>query len=230
MATSSLASQDLRVIGAKIDRDTNTGELRQSVFSGAIRLLYALGHRIGSRRILRGVFGIALKLEGGEFYSATARYLMRRWHDIDVAPYSYGCFDDIRFPGGVKVGRYVSIARSVRSYRRNHPVSHRSMHPLFYQQDTDADNAPAAPPLVIEHDAWIGAHALILPGCKRIGLGAVVGAGAVVTRDVEPFAIVAGNPARTVKYRFDSDEMARIMLSQWWNKPYDRLSHDKPAH
>ncbi len=56
-------------------------------------------------------------------------------------------------------------------------------------------------PLVIGNDVWIGARAMVLPGCKKIGNGAVIGAGAVVTKDVPDYAIVGGNPARILKYR-----------------------------
>jgi len=56
-------------------------------------------------------------------------------------------------------------------------------------------------PLHIERDVWIGARALILPGCRRIGRGAIIGAGAVVTRDVPDYAIVGGNPAQVIRYR-----------------------------
>ena len=56
-------------------------------------------------------------------------------------------------------------------------------------------------PLHIESDVWIGARALILPGCRRIGKGAIIGAGAVVTRDVPDYAIVGGNPAQVIRYR-----------------------------
>ncbi len=55
--------------------------------------------------------------------------------------------------------------------------------------------------LHIERDVWIGARALILPGCRRIGRGAIIGAGAVVTRDVPDYAIVGGNPAQVIRYR-----------------------------
>lgn len=63
-------------------------------------------------------------------------------------------------------------------------------------------------PLHIASDVWIGARAIILPGCRRIGRGAIVGAGAVVTKDVPDFAIVGGNPARVLKYRIDHSEQA----------------------
>ena len=71
---------------------------------------------------------------------------------------------------------------------------------------------------MIGHDVWIGSNACILPRCRRIGHGAVIGAGAVVTHDVEPLAIVGGNPARVIRMRFES-EIARVWLSsRWWNQ------------
>ena len=63
-------------------------------------------------------------------------------------------------------------------------------------------------PLHIAGDVWIGARAIILPGCKRIGHGAIVGAGAVVTKDVPDWAIVGGNPAKVIKYRKNVEEQA----------------------
>ena len=56
-------------------------------------------------------------------------------------------------------------------------------------------------PLDISSDVWIGARAIILPGCKRIGHGAIIGAGSVVTKDVPDYAIMGGNPAKVIKYR-----------------------------
>ena len=73
--------------------------------------------------------------------------------------------------------------------------------------------------LVVEHDAWIGERAVITPGCSRIGLGAVVAAGAVVTKDVADFAVVGGSPARVLKYRFPEETRERLRASQWWELP-----------
>lgn len=211
-------------LGAAVASPAPDG-LRRCPLSHALALLYAGGFRLGSRRILRSVVAMALRLEGGEFFSHTARRLMREWHGIDIGAYSYGCFDDCRFPGGARIGRYVSIARSARSYRRNHPTDRLSMHPLFYNEQSGGARGRCAPAseLVIGHDAWIGAHALILPGCRHIGIGAVIGAGAVVTTDVEPFTVVAGNPARPIRRRFGPGTVARILHSRWWEQTHTQM-------
>lgn len=73
--------------------------------------------------------------------------------------------------------------------------------------------------LVIEHDAWIGDGVIITPRCRRIGLGAVIGAGSVVTKDVPDFAVVAGNPARLIRWRFTEIMQNDIRNSKWWLLP-----------
>jgi serine acetyltransferase len=72
--------------------------------------------------------------------------------------------------------------------------------------------------VVIGHDVWLGSQSLVLSGVA-IGHGAVVAARAVVTRDVPPYAIVAGNPARLVRYRMSEDQIAALLDSRWWDLP-----------
>lgn len=67
----------------------------------------------------------------------------------------------------------------------------------------------------IGHDVWIGAHALF-PSEVNVGTGAIVGSGAVVTKDVPPYAIVGGNPARLIRYRFSQKQIADLLESRWW--------------
>ena len=67
----------------------------------------------------------------------------------------------------------------------------------------------------IGHDVWIAHGATILSGVK-IGHGAVVGAMSVVTKDIPPYAIVGGNPARILKYRFDKQQIAKLLQIEWW--------------
>lgn len=86
---------------------------------------------------------------------------------------------------------------------------------------------------VVENDVWVGYDALIMPGIK-IGSGAVIGAGAVVTKDVPPYTIVAGNPAIIIRKRFDDETIKQLLAIEWWNWPiakilraYDALMNGK---
>lgn len=181
--------------------------------AAGLSLIYRIGVLIGSNQLMRLAMRMVLKLEKGEIHSATARRLMKRYHDIDIGNFSYGCFDPIRFPNGVQVGHFTSIARSVKSYRKNHDIQSFSTHPLLDGTDCTLKT------LEIEHDVWVGAQVIILPGCQKIGTGAVVGAGSVLTRNVESYTVVAGNPARVIKHRFSEPHKSMLLKSRWWDQP-----------
>lgn len=80
---------------------------------------------------------------------------------------------------------------------------------------------------VIGNDVWIGTEAIIMPGVT-IGDGAVIGTRALVTRDVEPYAIIGGNPARTIRKRFDQADIARLLELRWWDWSDDELKQAMP--
>jgi virginiamycin A acetyltransferase len=80
---------------------------------------------------------------------------------------------------------------------------------------------------VVGHDVWIGTEALLLPGV-RIGHGAVIGARAVVAADVPDYAVVAGNPARVLRHRYDAATAARLVALAWWDWPVERITRAIP--
>jgi tetrahydrodipicolinate N-succinyltransferase len=78
-------------------------------------------------------------------------------------------------------------------------------------------------PLRIGNDVWIGTNVIICAGCKLIGDGAIVAAGAVVTRDVAAYTVVGGSPARTIRKRFTPEVEAVVAASQWWLRPLPEI-------
>ncbi|MFC3079703.1 type B chloramphenicol O-acetyltransferase [Phenylobacterium terrae] len=95
------------------------------------------------------------------------------------------------------------------------PFFHYPYEPRF---ENAADGYLAAGDTVIGNDVWIGSEAIIMPGVQ-VGHGAVIGTRALVTRNVEPYEIVGGNPARGIRKRFAADEIAMLLEMAWWDWP-----------
>ncbi len=154
------------------------------------------------------------------------RRILAEFYQVEIGEYSYGsCFEPGAFPGGARVGRYVSMASGVRR-RLNHPLNNLILHPYFYNEALGYVPARtiAHQPIEIGHDAWIGESVIFTEGCRRVGIGAAIGAGSVVTRDVGDFEVVAGAPARLLRMRFDDTLCARIISSRWWERPIEELA------
>ena len=149
-------------------------------------------------------------------------------------PFRLGAFSHLNggFIKNVQIGRYCSFARDVQIGHGFHPTDWLSVSPLQYVDDYRGwmDSVPAANgdegristcPFRFElrtrigNDVWIGNHAIVKDGVT-IGDGAIVGAGSVVTHDVPPYAIVAGNPARVLRMRFEPGLVERLLESAWW--------------
>lgn len=153
-----------------------------------------------------------------EYESVALRTMFAQRFQVEVGLYSYGCFDRWRVPPRTRIGRYCSFAKSVRVLDANHPYDAMSTHPFLYEAKFGlvAEDRINPPWLEISDDVWIGHNAIITPGCKAIGRGAIVGAGAVVTRDVPAYAVMAGLPAKQLRTRFDPDTIAALEASRWW--------------
>jgi acetyltransferase-like isoleucine patch superfamily enzyme len=177
---------------------------------------------------LRGlVVRAARRLEGGEFRSPTLREIFARYWGVEIGLYSHGaCFQPWMVDPATTIGRYCSIADGARILNHNHPLDFKSTSGLFFNPDfgvTDRWHVEFRPKTV-GNDVWIGANAVILPEVRSVGDGAVIGAGAVVNRDVPPYAVVLGNPGRVVKYRFDEETITRLLAEKWWERDLDDLA------
>ncbi len=128
----------------------------------------------------------------------------------------------------LKIGRFCSIARHVSILLGgNHPTRRVSTYPFASLKERWPQAAGPVSfskgDVVIGNDVWIGEGAVILSGVN-IGDGAVIGAHAVVTKSVEPYAIVGGNPAQFIRKRFDEQTITRLLAIKWWDWPVEKIS------
>lgn len=147
--------------------------------------------------------------------------------DSTIGRYTYTCYDDEIV--NCEIGQFCSISDDVIIGGAEHPINWVSTSPVFQNVKHSGPKKRFAKHefdgilrTVIGNDVWIGKRAIIKAGVK-IGDGAVVGAGAVVTKDVPPYAIVAGVPAKIIKYRFDEDTIAQLLKTKWWNLSDEEL-------
>ncbi|MBW4022471.1 MAG: CatB-related O-acetyltransferase [Proteobacteria bacterium] len=154
---------------------------------------------------------------------------------FDIGEHSYG---NPRLhwwgePSILKIGRYCSIAEGVEIFLGgNHRTDWITTYPFSaldaWPEAHSIEGHPATKGnVVVGNDVWLGHSSVVLSGVT-IGDGAVVGARAVVTRDVPPYAIVAGNPARVLRYRFPDEVIAQLLAVEWWDWPDERVRAEIP--
>lgn len=137
---------------------------------------------------------------------------------------------DHSFIKNTMIGRYTCIANNVMTVSGNHPISFVSVHPAFYSIEQNPSYVKRSLfkeykyldlekkiSVKIGNDVWICARATILEGVT-IGDGAIIAAGAVVTKDVPPYAIVGGVPAKIIRYRFNEVTIQKLLSMKWWDK------------
>ncbi|MFT4684241.1 MAG: acetyltransferase-like isoleucine patch superfamily enzyme [Flavobacteriaceae bacterium] len=126
-----------------------------------------------------------------------------------------------------EIGNFCSIASGVKIGLGKHPVNFISTSPIFYSPKnplmhvlTKISKFSENEKVVIGNDVWIGTNVTVLDGVK-IGNGAIIGANSIVTKDVKPFTIVGGVPAKFIKTRFSENSIEIIEKSKWWNLPIE---------
>lgn len=151
--------------------------------------------------------------------------------DSEIGAFSYvssNCF----LPNCI-IGKYCSIANNVQVITSTHPSRQFvSTSPVFYsiqkqcgisfveEKYFDEILLTQGRSIIIENDVWIGSNVILMGGIN-IGNGAIIGAGAVVTKDVPAYAVVGGVPSKVIRYRFPDDKIKKLLASEWWNKPAD---------
>lgn len=154
--------------------------------------------------------------------------------EVAVGDYSY--FERHGEAIYAQIGKFCSIAANVRINALEHPLERVTTHKISYRPNEyfkflGVDQAfrerRRAAKVVIGNDVWIGHGAVVLPGVA-IGDGAAIGANAVVSRDVAPYTIAAGVPARPLRARFPREIAARLAALAWWDWPQEKLAEAVP--
>lgn len=152
--------------------------------------------------------------------------------------YSMGAFSSVNsiLPVNTIIGRYSSIAHNLKRSHGNHPTNRFTTSMLTYSnavvpfqeylEDSDSEFTTVphgiknGSPIIIGNDVWVGQDVTFATTGITVGDGAIVAGGAWVTKDVPPYAIVGGVPAKVIKYRFPEDIIERLMKLKWWQYAY----------
>ncbi|MGM4926178.1 chloramphenicol acetyltransferase [Tardiphaga sp. 804_B3_N1_9] len=169
--------------------------------------------------------------ELGAYTEVGARTIL---NEVTMGDYSYVVNDgQITY---TTIGKFCSIAAMTRINPGNHPMHRATQAHFTYRASAyfrgESDDADffawrREHHCTIGHDVWLGHGAIVLPG-RNIGTGAVIAAGAIVTKDVAPYTIVAGNPARPVRRRFSETVEDGLMELAWWDWEHEMLRQALP--
>ena len=131
------------------------------------------------------------------------------------------------------IGKFCAIATDTQFMMNgaNHKLSGFSTYPFYVfangweKTNPKEGDYPFKGDIIVGNDVWFGHDSTILPGIK-IGDGAIIGTKALVTKDVPPYAIVGGNPAKIIKYRFDEETIEKLINLAWWNWPIEKITEN----
>lgn len=190
-----------------------------------LKLLEVIYRFIPRDSVRRYILGKIRQLEGGYFYEETSRNIYKKYFDIEIGYGTAGFIDLDKIARGTVFGNYCGISKNTYIFNANHPPRYFTTHALMFNPRFGGVSKDVLPrtKLKVGHDVWIGLNGIILPSVTSIGNGAIIGAGSVVTRDVEPYAIVGGNPAKLIGYRFNADVIQELENSRWWTLHKDEL-------
>ena len=156
-----------------------------------------------------------------------------RFTNSNIGDFSYiGLF---AFVNNTSIGKYCSISMNFKSGLGIHPTSLASTSPIFYSKKYAIKSSFGFGRLktvneykrvTIGHDVWIGADVIIMDGVK-VGNGAIIAAKAVVTKDVPNYAVVAGVPAKCIKYRFSDEIISKLEALSWWDWSEEKIKKNK---
>lgn len=173
-----------------------------------------LSEQVTNPNIIVGRYSYYSGYYHGHSFDDCARYLRPDLADVDKLIIGSFC----------SIGTGACFMMAGNQGHRNDWVS---SFPFFYMSEEPAfagarDAFRPAGDTVVGSDVWIGAEAMIMPGI-RIGHGAVIGSRALVTRDVEPYSIVGGNPARPIRTRFTEADIVMLLEMAWWDWPLEQI-------
>lgn len=187
--------------------------------------IFEAGGRVANTAWLAPTASFEMPIDVADNVTIYAGVVLGKYFNINVGSVIYT---------QTEIGRFVSIGRNVEIGLAKHPVDYLSSHPfciantLFNRVEGygDIKRVPWVfhEKTYIGHDVWIGAKACILSGLQ-IGHGAVIAAGSVVTKDVPPYAIVGGVPAKIIRYRFSEEVIAELLKLKWWDLPLSTIKN-----
>lgn len=129
--------------------------------------------------------------------------------------------------GTITIGKYCQLGADVAIHATNHPISYLTSYINQNLFQGELNQLKEQNKITIGHDVWIG-HGVIIVGNIIIGNGAILAAGSVITKNVEPYSIVAGVPAKLIKKRYSESVIEEIEELAWWNKSEQELENLKP--
>lgn len=178
----------------------------------------ALEKKYHDKNLSIGLNSKILNTQIGSFISIAKNVIVR---NSEIGDHSY--LNANNHINNIKIGKFSSIASNIKFGLGIHPTHLITTHPAFYSNNkpfktfADKNYFEEYLPITIGNDVWIGQESMIMGGVT-ISDGAIVAARAVVTKDVPPYAIVGGVPAKIIRYRFDKETISKLLRIKWWNK------------